>query len=96
MDESMMFGHVVAIVFFARGSLVSELSTKICHGANGISCPSILVFEDVVVDNAKCYSVVCLHWCWKSRMPHEFKGTASWDSFLTVDVESAHFGLCCQ
>ena len=46
-DGSMVFGfgHVVAIVFFARGPVVSELSAKkICHGANGISCPSILVF----------------------------------------------------
>ncbi len=28
MDGSMMFGHVVAIVFFARGPVVLELSAK--------------------------------------------------------------------
>jgi hypothetical protein len=28
MDESMMFGHVVAIVFFAGGPVVSEFSAK--------------------------------------------------------------------
>jgi hypothetical protein len=63
MNYSMMLCHIVAIDFFAWGSVVSKLSSTF-----SVAEPMVFHFhcfqflDDVVVDNAKCSGVVRLHW----------------------------------
>jgi hypothetical protein len=65
----------------------------LCCRANGISCPLLSIFDDVVVDNTQCSGVVRLHWCRRLGMIHEFKSMASKDGLSGVYVESSHLGL---
>ncbi len=97
MNCSMMFCHVVAIVLFAWGPVVSKLSS-----AFSVMEPMVLhvhcfqFLDNIVVDNAKCSGVVRLHWAWRLGMAHEFEVMVGKDCFSAVDVESPHLGLCCQ
>ncbi len=50
--------------------------------------------DEVVVDDAKCSGVVCLHWCWRLGMTHEFESMASGGGLSAVDVESSHLSIC--
>ncbi len=95
MNSGMMFCHIVTIVFFACGLVVSKLASTfsvpepmVCH----IHC--FQFFDDVVVDNAECSGVVCLHWCWRLGMTHEIKSISSRDGLFAVYVESSHLSLC--
>ncbi len=92
-----MFCHVVAIVFFAWGPVVSKLSLTfsvaepmVFHG----HCFQLL--DEVVVDNTKCSGVVHLHWCWRLGMTHEVKSMVGGDGLSAVYVESSHLSLCHQ
>ncbi len=90
-----MFCHVVAIVFFAWGPVVSKLATTFF-----VAEPTVFhdhcfqFFDDIVVDDAKCSGVACLHWCQRLGMTHEFESIASGDGLSAVYVESSHLGLC--
>ncbi len=97
MNCGMMIRHVVTIVLFARGPVVSKLSSTF-----SVTEPMVLrvrcfqFLDDIVVDDAKRSGVVCLHWGWRLGMAHEFKGMACRNGFSAVDVESPYLGLCCQ
>ena len=92
----MMFCHIVALVFFAWGPVVSKLATTF-----SVAEPMVFhvhcfqFFDEVVVDDTKCSGVVCLHWCQRLGMTHEFKSMASRDGLSAVYVESSHLSLCC-
>ncbi len=75
-------------------SSVEIVLAFLCRGANGISCPLLSVFDDVVVDNSKGSGVVRLHWGWRLGMAHEFEGMIGGNGFPAVDVESPHLSLC--
>ncbi len=95
MNCSMMFCHVVIVSLFAWGPVVLKLSSTfsvmepmVFH----VHCFQFL--DNIVVDNAECSGVVCLHWGWRLGMAHKFKGMAGWDGLSAVDVESPHLSLC--
>jgi hypothetical protein len=97
MNCGMMFCHVVAVVLFTWGPVVSKLSLTfsvmepmVFH----VHCFQFL--DNIVVDNAECSGVVCLHWGWKLGMAHEFEGMAGGNGFSAVDVESPHLSLYCR
>ncbi len=93
----MMFCHIVAVVFFAWGPVVSKSSLTFPVAEPMVFHAHCFQFlDDVVIDNTKCSGVVCLHWCWRLGMAHEFKGMAGGDGLYAVDVESPHLSLCCQ
>ncbi len=95
MNGGMIFCHIVTLVFFAWGPVVSKLAL-----AFSVAEPMVFhvycfqFFDDIVVDGAKCSGVVYLHWCWSLGMTHEFKSMASKDGFSAVYVESSHLSLC--
>jgi hypothetical protein len=97
MNGDMMFCHVFTVVFSAWGPVVLKLASTF-----SVAEPIVFhvhcfqFFDDVVVDNAKCSGVVCLHCCWRLGMTHEFKSMASGDGFSAVYVESSHLSLCCR
>ncbi len=74
MNYGVMVCYVVATVLFAWGPVVSKLSSTfsvvepmVFH----VHCFQFL--DNIVIDNAKCSDVVCLHWGWSLRMAHEFE-----------------------
>jgi hypothetical protein len=91
MNCAMMLCHVVAVVLFAWDLVVLKLSSTF-----SVVEPMVFHFhcfqflDNIVVDNAECSGVVCLHWGQRLGMAHEFKGMAGGDSFSAVDVESPH------
>ncbi len=96
MNSGMMCCHVVAVVLFVWGPVVSKFSLTffvvepmVFH----VHCFQFL--DNIVVDDAKCSGVVHLHWGWRLGMAHEFEGMAGGDGFSAVDVESPHLSLCC-
>ncbi len=93
----MMLCHIVAVVLFAWGSVVSKLSLTffvtepmVFH----VHCFQFL--DNIVVDVTKCSDVVHLHWGQRLGMAHEFECMAGGDGFSAVDVESPHLGFCCR
>jgi hypothetical protein len=95
MNGDMMFFHIVAVVFFAWGPVVSKLASSfsvlepmVFH----VHC--IQFFGDLVVDSSKCSGVVCLHWCQRLGMTHEIESMANGDGLSAVYVESSHLNLC--
>ncbi len=97
MNCSMMFCHVATVVLFAWGPVVSKLSLTFSVAEPMVLHVDCFQFLDIiVVDDAKCSAVVCLHWGQRLGMAHEFKGMAGRNGFSAVDVESPHLGLCCQ
>ncbi len=93
----MMVCHVVAIVFFARGPVLSKLSSTFSVAEQMVSHVHCFQFlDDVVVDDAKCSGVVHLHWGRRLGMAHKFEGMVGGDGFSAVDVESPHLSLCRQ
>ncbi len=96
MNCGMMFCHVVAVVLFAWGPVMSKLISKFSVAEPMVFHVHCFHFLDnIVVDNAKCSGVVCLHWGWRLGMAHEFRGMAGRNGFSAVDVECPHLGLCC-
>jgi hypothetical protein len=95
MNCGMMLCHVVAVVLFAWGPVVSILSLSFSVVEPMVFHVHCIQFLDnLVVDNAKCSGVVCLHWGQRLGMAHEFEGMAGGDGFSAVDVESPHPSLC--
>ncbi len=96
MNCGMMFCHVVAVVLFAWGPVVSKLSSTF-----SVAEPMVFhvhcfqVFDNVVVDNANCSGVVHLHWGRRWGMANEVEGMVGQNGFSAVDVESPHLSLCC-
>jgi hypothetical protein len=92
-----MFCHIVAVIFFAWGTLVSKLSLTFSVAEPMVFHVHCFQFlDDVLVDNTKCSGVVHLHCCQRLGMTHEFESMAGRDGLSAVYVESAHLSLCCQ
>ncbi len=92
-----MFGHVVAVFFFVWGPVVLKLALSFSVVESMVFYVHCFqFFDDVVVDGAQCSSVVCLQWCWRLGMAHEFKCMAGGDGLSAVYVEMPHLSLGCQ
>jgi hypothetical protein len=92
-----MFCHVVAVVLFAWGPVVSKLSstfTVVEQMVLHVHC--FQFFDNIVVDNAKCSGVFRLYWGQRLGMVHEFEGVTGRNGLSAVDVDSPHLGRCCQ
>ena len=91
----MMFGDIVAVVFFSGCPVVSELALIF-----SVSEPMVLhvhcleLFHDIVVDNAKGGCVVRLHWGRWLGVSHVFQCVSCWDSLPTIYVEGSYFCFC--
>jgi hypothetical protein len=97
MNCGMILCHVIAIVFFAWGPVVSKLSSPFSVAKPMVFHVHCFQFlDDVVVDDSKCSGVVCLHRGGRLGMTHEFEGMMGRDSLNAVDIESPHLGLCHQ
>jgi hypothetical protein len=97
MNCGTMFCHIVAIVLFVWGLVVSKLSSTFSVAEPmvfHVHCFQLL--DNIVVDNTKCSGVVCLHWGQRLGMAHEFEGMVGGNGFSAADVECPHLSLCCQ
>jgi hypothetical protein len=98
MNCGMMFFHIVVVVLFAWGQVVSKLSSTFSVVEQTViqfhvHCLQIL--DNIVVDDAKCSGAVRLHWGWRLGLAHEFEGMAGRNCFSAVDLEYPHLSLCC-
>ena len=90
----MMFGHVVSIVFFARGPVMANMAVTFSVAEPMVFHVHCFEFLDIFfVDNAKRSGAVRLLRCRRLRIYHEFKGVSCRDSFAAVDLECADFGF---